>query len=197
MPGSIKSLVVALDRCTDFSIENLELIMREHLPEEKEVLDISSATLPYGRTLIKATDRYELIIGAWPRNGWCDPHDHGEAIGVVHGYSGEIEHFRYEMNGASLCLVEQSRLHKGATARLDHRMIHSLQNVSSDEPYVGLHLYAPPTSNVRVFDVRNGDVYYVTDESAALIPRDERFIVRKETKAFAYRNLVRANETVA
>lgn len=197
MEGSLKSLVAALDECTDFSVENLERIMSEHLPSREEVCTAAESALPYGRTMLKLTDKYELIIGTWPRNGWCDAHDHGDAIGVVHGYSGEIEHFRYQENGANLDLIEHSKLHTGDTARLDHHMIHALQNVSSDEPYIGLHLYAPPTSNVRVFDLRNGDVYHVTDDSAALIPKDERFIVRKEEKAFTYRNLVRTKEVTA
>jgi hypothetical protein len=197
MAGSIESLIAALEVATDFSIENLERIMAENLPSENEICSISSATLPYGRTPIKATDKYELIIGCWPRNGWCDAHDHGTAIGVVHSYSGEIEHFRYELHDNSLDLVEQCTISKGETARLDHSMIHALQNVSSDDPYVGLHLYAPPTSHVRVFDLRNGDIYHVTDESAALIPNDDRFIVRKEQGVFSYRNLVKTKEVAA
>jgi len=197
MAGSIESLIAALEAATDFSMENLERIMAENLPSENEITSISSATLPYGRTAIKATDKYELIIGCWPRNGWCDAHDHGSAIGVVHSYGGEIEHFRYELNGASLDLVEHTTITKGETARLDHSMIHALQNVSSDDPYIGLHLYAPPTSNVRVFDLRNGDIYHVTDESAALIPNDDRFIVRKEQGVFSYRNLVKTKEVAA
>jgi hypothetical protein len=196
MAGSLESLIAALDVATDLSMENLERIMADNLPSEDEICNISSATLPYGRTPIKATDKYELIIGCWPRNGWCDAHDHGNAIGVVHSYSGAIEHFRYELNGDSLDLVEQSTISKGETARLELSMIHALQNVSSDDPYIGLHLYVPPTSHVRVFDLRNGDIYHVTDESAALIPNDERFIARKEEKVFTYRNLVKTKVEV-
>ena len=197
MAGSIDILIAALENTTDFSIENLEKIMAENLPSEQDICTIAESTLPYGRTPLKATSNYELIIGCWPRNGWCDAHDHGTAIGVVHSYSGEVEHFRYELNDKHLDLVEHSRICKGETARLEPGMIHALQNVSSDDPYVGLHLYAPPTSHVRVFDLRNGDIYHVSDESAALIPNDERFIVSKEAGAFTYRNVVRTKEAAS
>lgn len=196
MAGSLQSLIAALDAATDFSIESLERIMAENLPSEQEICDAAAATLPYGRTPLKSTPQYELIIGCWPRNGWCDAHDHGTAIGVVHSYAGSIEHFRYELNGTNLDLVEHSTIAKNETARLESGMIHSLQNVSSDDPYIGLHLYAPPTSHVRVFDLRNGDIYHVTDESAALIPNDERFIASKEEKVFTYRNLVKTKVEV-
>lgn len=197
MAGSLESLIAALDTTTDFSIENLEKIMTANLPSESEICSIAESTLPYGRTPLKSTPQYELIIGCWPRNGWCDAHDHGTAIGVVHSYSGSVEHFLYELNGSNLDLTEHDRITKGETARLDPGMIHALQNVSSDEPYVGLHLYAPPTSHVRVFDLRTGDIYHVSDDSAALIPNDERFIVRKEAGVFTYRNTVRTKETAS
>ena len=194
--ATINDLISALDTASDYSMETIEQILADNLPSKEEIIAISEATLPYGRTMIKMTDTYEVIIGCWPHNGWCDAHDHGTAIGVVHSYSGEIEHFDYRLVGDTLELYEQCTIRTGDSKRLNPHMIHALQNLSSEEPYIGLHVYVPPTKDVRVFDLRTGDIYHVTDDAMAIIPKDDRWIRSVERNCFSYRNLVKEKETV-
>ena len=196
MAGTIESLVNALDSATDYSLETLEEILAEHLPAEEEIRARAESVYPYGRTMLKLTDEYEVIIGCWPKSGWCDVHDHGDAIGLVHSYGGEVEHFEYRFSDHTLELFHQTTLRSGDTKPLYAGMIHSLMNVNSEDPYIGLHLYVPPTKDVRVFDTRSGDVYHVTDDAFAIIPKDERCIRSVEKNCFTYKNLVREEHTV-
>ena len=197
MASTLDQLISALESAPDYSFETLERVLTENQPSAEEICGLAEATFPYGRTMISLNDTFEVIIGCWPRNGWCDAHDHGDAIGIVHSYSGEIEHFEYKFNGNYLDLFEHSSIKTGESRRLEKGMIHALQNVSSDEPYVGLHIYVPPTKDVRVFDLHSGDIYHVTDDAAAIIPKDERWLRSVERNKFTYRNLVREQSEVA
>lgn len=191
MAATIESLAFALDTAPDHSVETLERILLENLPSAEEVTALADTCMPYGRTILRLNDKYEMIIGCWPQNGWCDVHDHGAAEGVVYGCSGEIEHFDYRFNGDTLELYAQSTIKRGQTMRLPEGMIHSLQNIHSVEPYVGLHIYSPAATNVRVFDTRNGDIYHVTDDAASVVPTDPAQIRDIERAKFTFRNLVR------
>lgn len=191
--NTIDTLLNALEVASDLTIESMEQILKANLPSREEIIAASIAELPYGRSMLHLSEKYEVIIGCWPKGGWCDAHDHGKAVGVVQSYSGEIEHFQYELNNGSLDLVEHSTMKNGDCSRLESGMIHSLQNISSDEPYIGLHIYSPPTSDVRVFDLKTGDIYHVTDDYPALIPKESESIVKHEKAKFKFKNRVREN----
>ena len=191
----INALLEALKNSDDLSIESLERILAENLPSREEIIALSNAELPYGRSMLHLDDRVEVIIGCWPKGGWCDAHDHGEAVGIVYAYGGEIEHFRYEFHDDFLNLVEHETMKPNDSFRLEKGLIHSLVNVSSDEPYIGLHIYSPPTSGVRVFDLKSGDIYHVTDDYPALIPTESENIVRYEKGKFKFQNIVHAKIT--
>src|SRR5947209_2987343 len=104
--NTVDTLIKALNKSDDLGMESMERILQEHLPSREEIIAISKAELPYGRTMLYLDDRLEVIIGCWPRGGWCDAHDHGPAEGVVYAYCGEIEHFSYEFHDGMLDLVE-------------------------------------------------------------------------------------------
>ena len=190
--NTIDALLEALDHCDDLSIEGLEQILQSNLPSREDILAAAKTEMPYGRAMLRLNDKYEVIIGSWPKGGWCDTHDHGKAIGIVYAYGGEIEHFRYELHDGFLDLVEHSTMKPNESYRLEQGLIHSLVNVSSDEPYIGLHIYSPPTSDVRVFDLKSGDIYHVTDDYPALIPKEDEKIVRHEKGQFRFQNSVHA-----
>jgi len=190
--SSVAALIDALLASKDLSFESMEHILQENLPTAEEIIAISKAELPYGRTMLHLDDRVEVIIGCWPQGGWCDAHDHGKAIGIVYAYSGEIEHYRYEYHDGILDLVEHEKMRANESFRLEEGLIHALHNTSSQEPYIGLHIYSPPTSDVRVFDLKTGDIYHVTDDYPALIPKEKEKIVKHEKNIFAYQNSVHA-----
>lgn len=194
MSATIASLLEALDNAADHSIESLERILAENTPSKEEICAASDAVIPYGRTLLKITDKYEVIIGCWPRNGWCDAHDHGNAVGIVKSFGGNVVHLDYRMNGDTLELFHQCEIKSGEQARLPMGMIHALHNVSSDEPYIGLHIYSPPPTDVRVFDIKNGTIFHVANDAPAIIPEDPNDIIRVEEKCFTFINLVREPE---
>jgi hypothetical protein len=188
--NTIDILLEELKKSGDFSIGSLERILAEHLPSKEDIIAVSKAELPYGRTMLYLDKDLEVIIGCWPHGGWCDTHDHGPAEGIVYSYEGEIEHFLYELHGEDLDLVEHGTMRKNQSTRLEAGMIHSLQNISSDAPYIGLHIYAPPTSNVRVFDLKTGDIYHVTDDYPALIPNSSENVIEHEKGKFKFQNKV-------
>jgi cysteine dioxygenase len=188
--NTIDALVEALKNSDDLSFESMERILEEHLPSREEIIAVSKPELPYGRSMLHLDDNFEVIIGCWPKGGWCDAHDHGSAVGIVYAYGGEIEHFRYELHDGVLDLVEHETMRPNEAFRLEQGLIHSLVNVSSEEPYIGLHIYSPPTSDVRVFDLKTGDIYHVTDDYPALIPKEKENIVRHEKGKFKFQNSV-------
>src|ERR1700736_3612096 len=108
--NTINALLEALELSNDLSFESLERILENNLPSREEIIAVTKTELPYGRSMLRLTERYEVIIGCWPKGGWCDVHDHGDAIGIVYSYGGEIEHFRYQMHEGLLDLVEHSTM---------------------------------------------------------------------------------------
>lgn len=194
MSATIASLLEALDNAADHSVESLERILAENMPSKEEIRSVAEVVMPYGRTLLKLTDKYEVIIGTWPKNGWCDAHDHGDAVGIVKSFGGDVVHLEYRMNGDCLELFCQSEIKDGEQARLAKGMIHALHNVSSDDPYVGLHLYSPPPVDVRVFDIKNGTIFHIANDAPSIIPTDPKDIIKVEEKCFSFKNLVREPE---
>lgn len=187
MPGTLQSLYAALAATEDRSIENLRCIMERELPTWEEIENLVPKGEPYGRVLLFDNGVVEVMIGAWERGNWCEAHDHGPSIGVCYSYAGSIEHCSFELHGKDLTLHERGTVTSGMTLPLDSGMIHSLCNSSSDTPYVGLHIYSPPTRDVRVFDLKNGDIYHITDDHGAYVPEDPSKIRSVEKNAFTLR----------
>jgi predicted metal-dependent enzyme (double-stranded beta helix superfamily) len=191
MSATIASLLDALDQAEDLSPASIERILAEHLPSKEEVLTVSDVCLPYGRSLLRMNDKYEVIIGTWPKGGWCDVHDHGNAEGVVYSYGGEVVHNEYRYENGSLELFHRSQISGGESARLYAGMIHSLHNISSDEPYVGLHIYSPPSTNVRVFDIKTGDIYHIADDAPSIVPSDKMECRKVDERCFTFKDLLK------
>jgi len=190
MPGTLASLYKALEEATDYSIDSLRCILEQELPSWEEVKPLVPNGDPYGRVLLFHNENVEVMIGAWKRGDWCAAHDHGPSIGVCYSYSGQIEHASYELSGKELHMVERCTISDNAFLPLDLGMIHSLCNTSSDEPYVGLHIYSPPTRDVRVFDIESGNIYHITDDHGAWVPEDPSKIRKVEEKVFTLKNSV-------
>jgi hypothetical protein len=187
MAGTIESLKNRLDNIQDLTLDKVKDALIAELPDWSEIEPLTERGMPYGRTMLVHTDRYEIMIGCWELGNWCAAHDHGVAEGVCYPYSGEIEHVDYQMNGTNLDLVERCNLTKGNLLELPKGMIHSLRNTSSTEPFIALHIYLPATYDVRVFDTRSGDIYHITDDQGAWVPEDPTKIRKVERASFTYR----------
>ncbi|MEO6938945.1 MAG: cysteine dioxygenase family protein [Candidatus Kapaibacterium sp.] len=197
--GSLSSLTAALEQTTDFSAANLMRIMEENLPPWSEIEPLVAYGDPYGRVTLVETSQFEIMIGSWKKGDWCEAHDHGPSVGAVHAYSGNIEHFSFRFADADgdLHLMERCSISKDDALTLDLGMIHSLTNTSSDTPFVGLHVYSPPTHDVRVFDLKTGDIFHITNDHGAYVPEDPTKIVKHEPKRFRYRNALVETEAQA
>jgi uncharacterized RmlC-like cupin family protein len=168
--------------------ESVQQILAENLPSWEEIAPLVPHEHPYGRVTLFESHDYEVMIGCWDKGNWCDAHDHGPSEGAVYAYQGTIEHASYEMQSGVLAVSERCTIGSGELLPLPIGMIHSLANNISDEPYVGLHIYSPPTKDVRVFHLSSGDIYHITNDHGAWVPSDPSKILKVERNAFAFRN---------
>ena len=190
--GTLQSLVAALNASDDFSVEALTRIAEQNLPTWEEIEPLVCAGHPYGRITLAEAPNFEVMIGCWTKGNWCDAHDHGDSIGVCWAYKGTIDHVSYELHGEYLDAVERCSIGKDDVVPLKLGLIHSLVNTSSDEPFVGLHIYSPPTKDVRVFDLKHGDIYHVHSDQGAWIPEDLENVKAIERAQFTFRNQTEA-----
>jgi Cysteine dioxygenase type I len=191
---SLQSLKQSLEQASSttahpLTAEDVMEILGRNLPDWSEIEPLVPHDNPYGRVTLFENEVFEVMIGCWDEGNWCDAHDHGPSVGAVYAYMGEIEHTSYALHDGVLEATERCCLSKDDLMPLGLGMIHSLTNIRSREPFVGLHVYSPPTSNVRVFHIATGDIYHVTNDQGAWVPTDPKKIKHIEKKAFRFRNL--------
>ncbi len=192
--SSLDSLKKALEEASkksdrNFTAEEVMEILGRNLPPFSEIEPLIPHERPYGRVTLFENEHFEVMIGCWDKGNWCDAHDHGPSVGAVYGYCGQIEHTSYSLTDGILETTERCTISESDLLPLGLGMIHSLTNPSNDQPFVGLHLYTPPTHDVRVFHLATGDIYHVTSDQGAWVPTDPKNIKHIEREAFSFRNL--------
>jgi hypothetical protein len=180
--SSLASLKLALEDASKyadriFTAEDVMEILGRNLPPFSEIEPMIPHEHPYGRVTLFENEKFEVMIGCWDKGNWCDAHDHGPSVGAVYGYAGEIEHTSYELHDGLLDATERCTITKDDLLPLGPGMIHSLTNPTGEGPFVGLHVYTPPTHDVRVFHLATGDVYRVTSDQGAWVPTDPNLCV--------------------
>jgi cysteine dioxygenase len=141
-----------------------------HLPHSKEK--------PYYRKLLYQNESVELLVMKWS-DIECAPHDHGNSHGWIQVINGTSLHTVYEVdeNGIPAELFNELQQH-GNLFHAPIKGIHKMQ-ASEDTDLITLHLYSPPITGMKVYDLEKCAACVVSDDCGAWWPDDQRQKVRE------------------
>lgn len=153
---------------------------------EAELAD--PGVFPYGRIRLNESDRVEAIMMNWARGKECAPHDHGRSRGCVWVVEGVASHTVYRLSPGGVPIPGRTKLVRaGRWLDAPRGMVHSMGNPTSDR-LVTLHLYWPPISGMKVYDVARCLACVVRDDCGAWLPPPAQVV--------EYLQLPAANDTV-
>ena len=108
----------------------------------------------YSRNLVFQNDSFMLLLLVWPKGVSSKVHDHPSDGCWVAGINGEIAESRYFM--ASNGRIQKSKVNYyskgGITWMHDCLGFHKVENASTTEVAVTLHVYSPPVKECTVFE---------------------------------------------
>ncbi len=125
---------------------------------------------PYGRRVLHAGPRGEIMLAAWRDGARSAPHDHGGAGGLVLVLAGRFEERVFEGHGRGLgAIVGTHSFGAGDHAAVPPERIHDMGCVAG--PGLTLHLYPGAAGVARVFDAARSTTFHV--RGGAWLPPDE------------------------
>jgi cysteine dioxygenase len=155
----------------------------KELKEALDLLDIrveelkdylmEAGAFPYGRKLLFKNEYLEILVMNWNNYFRCAPHDHGNSYGWVSVVKGESTHTIYELKG-EIPVPKVTRVEPENTSFFAARsMVHDMEN-QTDGELVTLHVYSPPISNMKVYDLEKCAMCIVSDDCGAWWPTEQR-----------------------
>ncbi|MYL34514.1 hypothetical protein GLW08_13390 [Pontibacillus yanchengensis] len=153
------------------------LALNVSLKDLQEYLD-TAGPKPYYRKLLYQNEQVELLVMNWSELE-CAPHDHGHSYGWIQVIRGTSENTIYEVNGNQIpeelfSMNESERSVFFAPKKGVHKM-----KGTSDAGLVTLHLYAPPITGMKVYDLETCAACVVSDDCGAWWPDEQRQKVRE------------------
>ncbi|MEU7277909.1 cysteine dioxygenase family protein [Streptomyces sp. NPDC045431] len=134
---------------------------------------------PYGRKKLYATGDIEILAMNWASHRPCAPHDHGHSFGWINVMAGTVRHTLYTLDQDDIPVSFLTRDEPcGSRYFAPRGMIHSMEN-PTDDLTVTLHLYAPPITGMRVYDLERCAACVVSDDCGAWWPDEQRQLVRE------------------
>jgi cysteine dioxygenase len=133
---------------------------------------------PYNRKLLYKSEDVEMLVMNWSELE-CAPHDHGESHGWIQVLSGTSLNTVYELSGTGLP-AEWFREyhHNGKYFYAPKKAIHKMQ-ASNQTDLVTLHLYSPPITGMKVYDLEKCAACVVSDDCGAWWPDDQKQKVKE------------------
>ena len=125
---------------------------------------------PYSRTILRVDDQVEIMLARWRPGHGCAPHDHGGAGGFVIPVEGTFQERRFSWDGPELVVAETATRPQGAPIRITAEVIHDMTAVAGG---LTLHLYSPPASSMRVFDLERAEALELVGNYGAWIPQGD------------------------
>ncbi|MDN4523166.1 cysteine dioxygenase [Fictibacillus fluitans] len=133
---------------------------------------------PYGRQMIYQNDHLEILLMQWSSSMDCSPHDHGQSYGWVQVISGSSDHSIYEIPSDSLPRERVKRKEKsGSFLNVGKGMIHKMGS-AGEEPLITLHVYSPPISGMKVYDLNKCAVCIVSEDCGAWWPEEQKQMLK-------------------
>lgn len=125
---------------------------------------------PYSRTILRVDDEVEIMLARWRPGRRCAPHDHGGAGGFVIVLEGRFEERRFDWDGPRLAVTSSAEHPAGAVTRITSDVIHDMTGLDGG---LTLHLYSPPATSMRVFDLDTSEMLELVGNYGAWIPAGE------------------------
>ncbi|SDM68948.1 cysteine dioxygenase [Fictibacillus solisalsi] len=129
---------------------------------------------PYGRQIIYQNDHIEILVMQWSSYLDCAPHDHGQSYGWVQIIAGCSDHWIYEISHDSLPWEKLKRKEKsGSYLNVGKGMIHKMGS-RGEESLITLHVYSPPISGMKVYDLNKCAACIVSEDCGAWWPEEQK-----------------------
>ncbi|RQW19029.1 hypothetical protein EH196_18970 [Bacillus sp. C1-1] len=131
----------------------------------------SSSEKPYYRKLLFQSKHVELLLMNWSGLD-CAPHDHGNSYGWIQVIAGNVSNqlFRVQSNELPELFVEKY-YKQGKTFFAPKKSVHRMEG---NKGLLTLHLYAPPISGMKVYDLKKCAACVVSDDCGAWWPEDQK-----------------------
>ncbi|USK26374.1 cysteine dioxygenase family protein [Bacillus sp. CMF21] len=135
---------------------------------------------PYYRKLLYKNETLELLVMNWSELD-CAPHDHGKSHGWIQVINGVSENTVYEVKENHLpSELFTEKKEKGRSFFAPKGGVHKMGE-SEGTNLVTLHLYSPPITGMKVYDLEKCAACVVSDDCGAWWP-DEIHQKVKEIK---------------
>lgn len=158
LDGNDKDIAILKNVMEDYQTTDLD-ISKYHLDPGNK---------PYGRNILLNNGTIEVVFLSWPANSICDVHDHGESCGLVKVIKGNISNIIYSPDK-----VTGEPIHQQEEYVVDDVFIevpkdswHQMKNNLGVFSYT-LHVYAPPVTDMQVFDKEKKQLITVDEECGA------------------------------
>lgn len=155
--------LVALARSVELTAAQLDLLQQPDLSK------------PYGRRVLMATDRLEVMVATWTPGVPCAPHDHGGSVGAVKVLRGAADHQVWSLQRhptRHLKLEHRHTAHAGEILACGPDLIHSMVSADPTCPLVTLHLYTQSIPYMVVYNPDQDETLLVDGGCGAWIPDD-------------------------
>ncbi|MFC4767725.1 cysteine dioxygenase [Effusibacillus consociatus] len=169
-----------IEKCFGNLIEPSPQELREALdklritPEDLIPFLENPGFFPYGRKLLLKTDHVEILVMNWAYNFECSPHDHGNSFGWVAVVNGESTHTMYTLNQRDVPVPYLSKVENtGRPFFAPKGFIHQMVNFG-EEGLVTFHVYSPPITGMKVYDLERCVGCVVSDDCGAWWPTEQR-----------------------
>ncbi|WP_191561543.1 cysteine dioxygenase [Metabacillus idriensis] len=124
---------------------------------------------PYYRKLLYKDEKLELLVMNWS-DLECVPHDHGKSYGWIQVINGTSQNTIYEVKENILpSELFTEHQEKGKMFFAPKKGVHKMSD-SGGTSLVTLHLYSPPITGMRVYDLDKCAACIVSDDCGAWWP---------------------------
>ncbi|OBK23213.1 hypothetical protein A5634_05915 [Mycobacterium asiaticum] len=125
---------------------------------------------PYSRSILRVDDQVEIMLARWRPGHSCAPHDHGGSGGFVVAVEGSFHERRFGWDESRL-VVDEAAIHEQGTAiHISPEVIHDM---AAETAGLSLHLYSPPPTSMRVFDLQRAEALELVGNYGAWIPQGD------------------------
>jgi len=148
--------------------------LTDRLRLDPALIERNIAFIPeaYARNFVCRTPQFELLVLCWEPGHRTTVHDHAGSLNFIRVHRGELTSRLFEKAPETgLAVASEERLAPPDHTSVDRPEIHQLANTSRDR-VVTVHVYAPPLTQLTVYDVETGSTrslplrYTVVDDLA-------------------------------
>ncbi|KON86074.1 hypothetical protein AF332_04090 [Sporosarcina globispora] len=132
---------------------------------------------PYYRKLLYQNDEVELLVMNWS-DIECAPHDHGNSKGWIQVLNGDSENTVFEVKEGVPNELFTEVKSKGFFFFAPQNGVHKMKSTGR-ENLVTLHLYSPPITGMKVYDLQKCAACIVSEDCGAWWPEGLRQKVKE------------------